>query len=900
VLQGRDVERAAVAAVLDGARDGRGRSLVLLGDPGVGKSALLADAVARAEGMTVLRTQGVESESPLAFAALQRLLRPVMRCVDRLPEPQARALRTAFGEVDGSLGDRFLVFVAAMNLLAEAGEQAPVLAVVDDAHWLDDASAAALLFVARRLEVERVGLLFAARVRDVRRFDSGDLPTLGVGGVDAEAAGRLLAELTSGPVAPEVRNALVAGTGGNPLALVELTAALRPAQLAGTEPLPARLPLTEGVERAFLDRYRRLSPGARTVLLVAAGDDSGRVATVRAAAGALGADDDAWGDTERSGLLAVHDGAVELRHPLVRSAVYGAATSTERRRVHGALAAALGDDADRRAWHLAASVDEPDADVVAALDGTAERAVLRGGHEAASAAWERAAELSTGEARAERLYRAAFSAWMAARPQRARVLADAGLAVVRDPLVRADLRRLRGHIEFNVGSLDAGRRMVMEAAAEVAPVDPRRAADLAMLGAALAAVGARSGLPVADVVLPAVGPDATSHDRCLADLTRGLDAVSRRHWGEAGPAIDRAIGLADELSDDMDGELLVNVGVATWYVGNDEASLRLQDRLLAAARTEGALVMILHALTRRAVTEIATGRWRASLAGATESLPLAENSGQPGLAALPHALLALLAALRGSGGAEHLATAERIAATEALGVLDGLVQDLLRWARGLAGGPSGGLHHLAQISLPTVQLMAAIDRIEAAVRAGRPDTAAGWLAELAAFAEAVGPAWAQAAVQHGRALLVDGTEAEEHFERALQHHARSLRVPDRARTQLAYGEFLRRSRRRVDARTHLRAALETFEDLGAEPWAERARQELRASGETARRRDTGAAPDLTPSERQIADLVREGLSNRDIAARLFVSPRTVDFHLRNAFAKLGVSSRTELAAQLAD
>jgi len=227
------------------------------------------------------------------------------------------------------------------------------------------------------------------------------------------------------------------------------------------------------------------------------------------------------------------------------------------------------------------------------------------------------------------------------------------------------------------------------------------------------------------------------------------------------------------------------------------------------------------------------------------------------------------------------------------------VQDLLRWTRGLAGGPTGGLHHLARIGLPTLQQMAAIDRIEAAVRAGRPDTAADWLAELAAFAEAVGPAWAHAAVHHGRALLADGAEAEEHFERALEHHARSWRVPDHARTQLAYGEFLRRSRRRVDARTQLRAALATFEDLGAEPWAERARQELRASGETARRRDTAATPDLTPSERQIGDLVREGLSNRDIAARLFVSPRTVDFHLRNAFAKLGVSSRTELAAQLA-
>ncbi|MGZ4591800.1 MAG: AAA family ATPase, partial [Actinomycetes bacterium] len=292
MLQGRDTERAAVAALIDEAWAARGGALVLRGQPGVGKSALLADGVARAEGMLVLRTAGIESESPLAFAALQRLLRPVMGHVDRLPVPQARALRAAFGEAEGD-GDRFLVFLAALSLLAEAAEQGPVLAVVDDAHWLDEASAAALLFVARRLQVERVALLFAARDGDVRRFDSGDLPGITLGGLDEAAAGALLAERAGGPVPAEVRYRLTGATGGNPLALVELAEALTADQLGGRAPLPAQLPLTEGVGRAFLDRYHRLPEPAQALLLVAAADDSGRVVTVRQAAATLGADDEA-------------------------------------------------------------------------------------------------------------------------------------------------------------------------------------------------------------------------------------------------------------------------------------------------------------------------------------------------------------------------------------------------------------------------------------------------------------------------------------------------------------------------------------------------------------------------------------------------------------------------------
>ncbi len=887
-------------ALLADAMAGRGSALVLHGQPGVGKSALLADTVTRAEGLRVLRTRGVESESPLAFAAVQRLLRPVMGAAERLPEPQARALRVVFGQVDAGSADRFLVFLAVLSLLAEAAEEAPVLAVVDDAHWLDDASAAALRFAARRLETERVAMLFGARTGDVRTFDIGDLPALALTGIDPESAGALLRDRTGATVPAGVRNVLLAGTGGNPLALVELAEVLSADQLAGRAPLPDRLPLTGGVERAFLDRCRRLPSDAQTVLLVAAADDSGRLATVRSAAAGLGAEEEALEAAERSGLLGIGDGVVELRHPLVRSAVYGAATSTERRRVHGALAGAMPDDDDRRAWHLAASVAGPDESVVAALDGAAERAVRRGGHEAASATWERAAELSADpEERALRLYRAALSAWLAAAPARARVLAGAALALGAGPALRADVHRVLAHVEFHDGSLDEAHRMLLRAAGEVAPHDSRRAADLAMLAAALGAFGARSGSAVRpSELVPEPAADAPARDRSLAALVAGLEAVAVADWDRSTPALRRAVDLAGGLSDDTDEDLLLNLGIAAWPLGDDEAALRLQDRLLATARANGAVVLVVHALTRRNLPELATGRWAAARAGATEARTIAENSGQPVLAAWPAAVLALLAVLGGETDAaeEHLATVDRIAAAHPLGIVTELVGDLTRWARGLREPGGRGLHHLEQISSTGVGQLAALDRIEAAVHAGRHDLARRWVDELAACARGTGAAWAEAAVEHGRALLAEGEEALPHFDRALAAHARSPRTPDRARTELAYGSFLRRARRRVAAREHLRAALAVLDDLGAEPLAERARQELRASGETARRRDVGAAPALTSSERQIAGLVREGLSNRDIAGRLFVSPRTVDFHLRNVFSKLGVSSRTELAA----
>jgi DNA-binding CsgD family transcriptional regulator len=902
VLAGRDVERAEIAALLDAARAGTGGVLVVRGVAGSGKSALLADAVAAvagpAAGVRVLRTSGVESESPLAFAALQRLLWPLRSRIGALPAPQQTALRAALGEIEGD-GDRFLTFLGTLSLLADAAEDAPVLAVVDDAQWLDDASAAALLFCARRLQAERVALLFAAREGEANAFDEPDLPTLVLAGVTGEDAAALLAARAGRAVDPAVRDHLVTATAGNPLALGELAAVLSGDQLAGRLPLPAKLPLTGGVERGFLDRYRRLGEPAQRLLLLAAADDTGRLTVVRDAADRLQAGEDALDEAEHAGLLRTDGDAITLFHPLVRSAVYRAASTAQRRAVHRALADVLATDPDRRAWHLAAAADHPDEQVVAALDDVAARAAGRGGHEAAGAAWARAAELTApGPACGRRLYLAASAAWLGAHPSRAAALAAAAAAEVSDPLLRAPLLALQGQIQWTTGSLNDGYDLVAQAAQVAGDADPALAQQLAVIAAALAVYGARSPHAVDPAELVAApAPDAPPRVRAAAALLRGFTAAARRDWASAADSFRDAFALTD--ADVRDDHVQRNLGIAALVIGDDEHGLRLHEQLLTTARHAGALATVEYALTRGAQLQIAVGAWDQAAGAATDALPLAASTGHPGMIALPTAQLAVLAARRGGDDADRLIDeAAAIRAAHPGGVTDIVVVDLLHWARGLRAGrqPATALHHLEQIAEAGVRRMAGIDRLETAVRAGRDDLARVWLAELADFATGTGVPAAVAVMEHGRALVAEGPAAEEHFRRALTAHADSLRRPDRARTELAYGEYLRRARRRVDAREHLRAALALFEDLGATAWAERAAAELRASGETARRRDVSTATDLTPQERQVAALVRQGLSNRDVAAQLFVSPRTVDFHLRGCFAKLGVTSRGELAA----
>ena len=534
MLYGRDAERSAVTALLDAARNSRSGVLVLRGQAGAGKSALLQDAVEQASDLQVLEARGIESEAELAFAGLHQLLRPILGQVDGLPGPQATALRAAFGLEQGRVEDRFLVSVAVLSLLAEAAERRSVLCVVDDAHWLDEASANALVFVARRLEAEGVVMLFAARDGDPRRFGAVGLPELEIGGLDGVAVTALLAEHAAVPVDPQVRDRLLERTGGNPLALVELPSVLTSDQLSGTQPLPLRLPLTDGVEYAFLERVRRLPDDAQALLLIAAAEDTGRQAMVAAAATALGAGVAALDAAEAAGLVRVRAGAIAFRHPLVRSAVYQGATSSQRRRAHRALAGAADrdGDADRRAWHLAAAAVEPDERVVRELDAAAERALGRGGFEAASSALERAATLTADPgARGRRLVAAAEHAWAAGQLDRTAGLLEAVRPLATEPLLRAEVGRLRGWFELSVGSVAAAQPILVQAALDAAPVDPGRARRI-LAGAAEAAWLEADRNAGADLSRAAarLGPADNDHDRYFADLTAGFLAFLEATW----------------------------------------------------------------------------------------------------------------------------------------------------------------------------------------------------------------------------------------------------------------------------------------------------------------------------------------------------------------------------------
>jgi DNA-binding CsgD family transcriptional regulator len=915
VLHGRDAERARLAGLVQDARAGRAGTLLVHGEPGAGKSALLDDLVANTgNDVCVLRTQGVESEAPLAFAALHRLLRPVVGLLDRLPPPQARCLRTAFGlefAPDPAEGDTgtlqpFLVALATLSMLTEAAEDGTVLCVVDDAQWLDQATADALLVASRRLGADRVAVVFAARDGESRAFAPGGVPDMALTPLTGAAARAVLTDAAGGEVADEVVDLLIGQAAGNVLALVELPTTLGRDQLRGAAPIPQRPHLTAGMERVFLDRCRRLPAPVQTLLLVAAADDSGQVATVRRAAARLDVDGDAFEVAERSGLVVVEGGRLRVRHPLVRSAVYQAATSGERRQAHRAIADVLDPDADadRHAWHRASSVDGPDAAVVAALDAAAARAERRGGYAAAAAAHGRAAELVDGEQpRAARLLAASRNAWAAGQIQLSRAWVADAREHADDTVLRADIERLRGRIDVNVGSaVDAHRTFTVTARGVVA-VDPARALELAVAAALLRTYGADSGafFDVQALATAAASAD-TAHRRCLGHLLLSLTEASGGAWSAALVSLRSALREGADLDDP---DVLAHLGNAALHLGDDETHRRCFTRMLAGARDAGAVMLVLYALPRLGFTQFATGRWTDLRLCAEEAMSLSASAGQRPLGAVPLGLLTLLAAVQGCPTAEldELQTGLEAAARQPLGVLADPVHDLGRWAQGARAAQDGdartALHHFADIRLSTLGRLAALDRIEAAVRAGDQQQATAWTEELAPFAAGTAWPWAKAVVDHGRALLAAPADTPGLFDSALAHHAKAhhgeAHPYDRARTHLAYGEWLRRTQRRVEARTHLRAALETFEDLRAAPLAARAAQELRASGETARKRDVSTALHLTPMERQVAELVRQGLSNKDIAAQCWVSHRTVAFHLRNVFAKAGVASRGELA-----
>ena len=873
----------------------------------MGKSALLDDTAARARGFRVLRTAGLEAESALAFAALHRLLRPASDRVAALPAPQRRALRVAFGEEEGDRLDPFLVALGTLALLTELGETEPVLCLVDDLQWLDAASRDALLFVARRLLAERVVIVFAARDDETRPFPSPlDVPELPLPPLAPAAVRSLLEEHAGVGVADQVVDALAARTGGNPLALVEAPSRLSAGQLSGTDLLPSELPLTARMERTFLDRCRRLSEPAQTLMLLAAADDSLHLAELRRAGQAVGAGGDAFGEVERSGLLRVDGDLVRVRHPLVRSAISQAATAAERRAAHAALAAALdhgagaGADADRRTWHRAAAAEGADDAVAEQLAATAARAESRGGHEAASLAYARAAELSTrDDLRAQRLFAAARNAYAAGRTERAEALLTSARAVADERPLRAAIDRLRGRIEVAAGSAVDAHRIFITAARDVAAQSPVQALEMAAYAGVLRSHGIDSGAALPPGTLSSsVEPDDPPRVRCLKLLLEATDREADQDWAGAIGTLRTALsnGMAAE-----DRDVWANLGNLALLLGDDAAHRSFFTRMLAAARTDGAVMEVLYALHRLCFSQYAAGDWSAVRRSADEALSLARSIGQPAQTGTPLAWLTLLAALQGRDDYDDLLDrATRLLADHRLGVMDGFVADVLRWARAVraaqAGDAAESLHHFSQMHDGVLARLAATPRITAAVQAADPVRARAWTDEMERFAAASALPWAQAVACYGRALLAGtGEEATSLFESSLRHHEAAGRPYDAARAELAYGEHLRRAGRRVDAREHLKRALDTFRDLAADPLAERAAAELRASGETARRRDPSTLVQLTPTELRIAQLVSQGMSNKDVAELCWISPRTVAFHLRNVFTKTGVTSRGELA-----
>jgi ATP/maltotriose-dependent transcriptional regulator MalT len=906
LLYGRDAERSIIGELLEGARESRGGVLVVRGEAGVGKSALLEDARERASGMQVLACAGIESESALPFAALHQLLRPALRHLETVPRPQAEALRGALGLAAAREDDRFLVSLAVLSLLAEAAEDRPLLCLVDDAHWLDDASADALVFASRRLEAEGIVLLFAAREGEAREFDAPELAELRLGGLDADAAAALLDRHAGVALSPEIRTRLVEATGGHPLALLELPSTLSEAQLAGSEPLLTPVPVGARLERAFLARVRRLREETQTLLLVAAADDTGELSTVLAAAARLDVGAETLDAAEEAGLATVRGTVLELRHPLVRSAVYQGAPLSKRRAAHRALASVLEGDAeaDRRAWHRASASVGPDPAVVEELEHAAARARRRSGFVAASLAYERAAALTPDESeRARLLTAAAESAWFGGRLERTRMLLERARPLASEPLQQADIDRYLGLVELTGGVPAEACRLLIRSAAAVVSVDGERALQLLNLAsvAAFYADDVAAAATIAELARE-VDVEDTPFARALVELLVGLGAHYAGDLPRATARLRAALSLEAELEGDaLDARrvALLFGGRAATYLGDDEAARRSAQLAAAQMRSEGALGLLTPILPRLVHAEMWAGRWPAASASAREGLQLAREIGQHDLVAYQLVLLALIAAHRGqedecrslAAQAHELASARRFT----------VVTSFANWALALLelelGRTEEAFLRAREISTtPAVLSMAGLDRIEIAVRAGEVATAHDWHAHYEAWAECAGAAWARAVALHGRALLADDDEESERlFEAALDLHAQAVRPFDRARTELAFGEFLRRARRPREAREYLRAALDGFEALGAELWAERARVELRASGQRARRRVGDTLDQLTEQELQIAHFVAQGLSNREVAAQLFLSPRTIAAHLRNIFRKLGISSRTELA-----
>jgi len=906
MLLGRASECEALDELLGVVRSGQSRVLVLRGEPGVGKTALLEYAVDAARAFRVARAFGVEAEMELPFATLQILCAPMLDRLDRLPAPQRAAIGTAFGVSSGAPPEQLLVGLAALSLLADASRERPLLCVIEDAQWLDRASAQALSFVARRLLADPVAVLFATREPSQ---ELAGLPELSLQGLDDDAARALLASVIGEPLDERVRDRIVTETRGNPLALLELPRGRTPAELALGFGMPDTVPLSGRIEDHYRQRIDELPEETQRLLLIAALAPLGEPARVRRAGQLLAVGAGAAQPAVMAGLLEVN---LQFHHPLVRSAVYRAATAEQRRCVHLALAEVTDAEADpdHRAWHRAQAATGPDEDVAAELERSAGRAQRRGGRAAAAALLERSAELTPEpQRRALRLLLAAHAQLMAGATERAQALLDQSLPNLDDVPLRAQAMRMQGIIRFRDGRGGETPSLLFQAGMGLKDTEPRLAREVLMeaFESAMWAGRLTSGtttLAVAEAAREMPAPDG---DEDLGSLL--LTAYTLRLTDSYASAVEgwrRAIAAyVDELRGAPELKWDGLVWNATGEMLDFEAHYATAREWVRVARVQGALATLPGSLSALAWCEVLAGRFEAAEALVAEAEEIARATGAP---ATPGASEILKLGILCWRGDEHKVTpvadsvaAEAVTRGQGLGV--SIVEYLLTILELGLGRYEDARVHAQRVFEEDVLWFATsalADTVEAMARSGDENGAQAALDRLRERAYASRTPWALGLLARADALLGSDNTAEALYRESLDHLGHAGLATELARTHLLYGEWLRRLRRRRDARVHLRAAHQLFEAMGAAAFAHRARVELLATGEHARVRAAATRDQLTPQEQQIALLAAEGESNAQIAAQLFISPHTVAYHLHKVFGKLDVGSRNQLSRALGD
>ena len=898
MLPGREREGALLEDLLDRVRGGHSAAIVVRGEAGVGKTALLDDAFESATDVRVVRAAGIESEMELPYAGLQQLCLSMLDHLQRLPPPQSDALRTAFGLIEGPPPDRFLVGLAVLGLLAEAAEPGPLVCVVDDCQWLDQASAQALAFAARRIEAEGVLLAFAARQPTQ---DLAGIPELVVQGLHDRYARALLHSVVPLPLDAQVRERILAETRGNPLALLELPRGRSPAELAGGFGLPRRTSLSGRIEESFLRRVAALPAATWLMVLIAAAEPVGDPALMWRAASRLGLPSDAVASAEAEGLLKIN-GTVVFRHPLVRSAIYGASSVSDRQKVHGALAAVTdpGLDPDRRAWHLAQATVGPDEEVAAELERSAARAQRRGGLAAAAAFLERATWLSLDPGpQARRALAAAQAKYLAGAPDAARRLLSTAEAGPLGELERAQVDMIRAQIAYAVNRGSDAPALLLRAARRLEPLDLRLArqtyldAELAAHFAGRLAPGSlREAAEAARHVPYAAGP------RTAADhLLDGLAIALTDGYAAGVPTLGQAVrGFPAAAADEQLRWLwpAAHVAMALW---DDESYEVLSARHIEIGRQAGVLAVLPTALTTRIVAYAFAGQLTAAEELIGELRVLTDAIGMP----VPPYGPVFVSAWRGREGAASAVIDAAIRQSTSSG--EGAVLAFADYARAVLGNALGRYEEALVAAAATdafgvegftIYTQGLVELVEAAARAGVPERAADALERLAEMTRATGTDWAAGIRARSQALLSADDQAERLYREAIERLGRTRIRPQLARAHLVYGEWLRRQNRRTDARRELLRAFEMFTEMGLEAFAERARRELAATGEKVRRVTAARQHDLTDQEMQIAKLAREGLTNQQIAFQLYLSARTVEWHLHKIFTKLGITSRRQL------